>query len=67
MVSHFGGQFMTKQILTVAISCDQQCPDIMPETCFKCKKNKKADIELIEILEDMRYPDDVPHNDEDQE
>lgn len=56
---------MTKQILTIAISCNEDCPNTIPDTCLTCDKCKKTDIDVIEVLDDTRHSDELPPEDSD--
>jgi len=60
---------MTKQILTISISCDEKCPAELPDTCFFCKKYSggKTTVDVIEILDDWRRADELPEADNDDE
>jgi len=60
---------MIKQILTIAITCDNECPEEMPESCLHCKnfKKKQLDVDIIEVLDDFRHKDELPPKEDDEE
>jgi hypothetical protein len=51
---------MNKQIITVAIACNQNCPKEMPDTCTECPLINGANIKVIEVLADKRNQDELP-------
>jgi len=51
---------MIKQLLTIAISCDQTCPEEIPGSCLECKLFKKKNVDIVEVLDDYRHKDELP-------
>lgn len=65
-----GALKMTKQILTIAITCDKKdCPEDMPESCLHCKHfgKKNTTVDIIEVLDDYRHKDELPPPEDEDE
>ena len=51
---------MARQVMTVAIKCDQKCPTSMPDTCAECPLLSNAKMGVVEVLADQRNDDEAP-------
>lgn len=49
-----------KQILTVSITCTQECPTDLPDTCLECPLFHQAQTNVVEVLADARCADEMP-------